>query len=225
MPRPLAGRRGKPKRMGTHVARPDLSRRTLLAAPLLLAAPVAWAQGTAAGAERFIAGVGERAVAALRQAGSDPAARARSIAAVLDESVDMGRVARFVLGRHWRPLSEAQRADYLRLFRAYALSSLGERLGRYTGRERFVVTGGHEAGEQDRLVSSEVVLPDGRPPVRVDWRVRDGDGRLAVIDVIVEGVSLIMTHRSEFDAIVGQRGFDSLLQELRTRIAASGAPV
>jgi phospholipid transport system substrate-binding protein len=197
----------------------------LTTAALLTAAPAAAQGSTVAGAERFIETLGQRAVAALGEASGDEAARARRIAAVLDETVDMEQVARFVLGRHWRGLGEPQRAEYLALFRAYALGSLGQRLGRYTGRERFVVRGGREAGEQDSLVSSEVVLADGRPPVKVDWRVRAEAGRPAVIDVVVEGVSLIMTHRSEFDAIVSQRGFDSLLRELRARIAANGAPI
>jgi phospholipid transport system substrate-binding protein len=210
--------------MELHVSRSDLSRRALLLAAALLVAPSALAQGAAvAGAERFIASLGERTVAVLGQAGSDQAARARGIAAVLDETVDIERVARYVLGRHWRGASEAQRAEYVRLFRTYVLGSLSQRLGRYSGKERFVVTGGREAGEQDSLVSTEVVFADGQPPVKVDWRVREGAGRPAVIDVVVEGVSLIMTHRSDFDAIVSQRGLDSLLEEMRARIAATPA--
>jgi phospholipid transport system substrate-binding protein len=38
------------------------------------------------------------------------------------------------------------------------------------------------------------------------------------IDVIVEGVSLIVTQRSEFSAVIERRGMDGLLAELRQRV-------
>jgi ABC-type transporter MlaC component len=55
--------------------------------------------------------------------------------------------------------------------------------------------------------------------LHVDWRIREhDDGRLIAIDVIVESVSLIVTQRSEFGAVVERRGIDGLLEELRRRI-------
>jgi ABC-type transporter MlaC component len=61
------------------------------------------------------------------------------------------------------------------------------------------------------------ILSEG-PPLAVDWRVRELDDRsLVAIDVIVEGVSLIVTQRSEFGAVIERQGLDGLLAELRRR--------
>ena len=66
------------------------------------------------------------------------------------------------------------------------------------------------------LVSTRVI--GGGPPLKVDWRVRErDDGGLVAIDVIVEGVSLIVTQRSEFAAVIERQGMDGLLAELRQR--------
>jgi len=71
-------------------------------------------------------------------------------------------------------------------------------------------------GRQDALVSTRI-LSEG-PPLAVDWRVRELDDRsLVAIDVIVEGVSLIVTQRSEFGAVIERQGLDGLLAELRRR--------
>jgi phospholipid transport system substrate-binding protein len=56
------------------------------------------------------------------------------------------------------------------------------------------------------------------PPIKVDWRVRElRDHSLVAIDVIVEGVSLVVTQRSEFGSVIERRGMDGLLSELRRR--------
>ena len=66
------------------------------------------------------------------------------------------------------------------------------------------------------LVSTRI-LSEG-PPLAVDWRVRERDDKsLVAIDVIVAGVSLIVTQRSEFGAVIERHGIDGLLAELRRR--------
>jgi phospholipid transport system substrate-binding protein len=199
---------------------PALRRRRLL--PLLAALPAlalprpgpAAALAAAPEAERFIGALGERTVAVLARPGADGAARVRELAALLDEAVDLELLARLVLGRHWRGASDAQRREYVALFRGYARDSLAARFGGYTGGERFAVTGSRAAGEGDALVGTRIMLGD-RTSVAVDWRVREVGGRPMIIDVVAEGVSLLVTNRAEFDSIVNARGMDGLLRQMR----------
>jgi phospholipid transport system substrate-binding protein len=85
----------------------------------------------------------------------------------------------------------------------------------YAGLQRFVVAGSRPSGNDDVLVGTDLHLEPGRPPYHVDWRVRQVDGRLAVVDVIAEGVSLLVTNREEFNSIVSRSGIDGLLREMR----------
>lgn len=207
-----------------------LPRRALLAAAgscLLLAGTgtVASAAPPADGdARSFIDALGQRTVGVLSRPGTDQAERTRGMTAILDEAVDVDLIARLVLGRHWRAASEAQRAEYVRLFRAYAIASLAERFSLYTGGERFSITGSRAAGDDDTLVGTTITYAGNQyPPLVVDWRVRQVGERLMIIDVVAAGVSLLVTNRSEFDSIVAQRGIDGLLADLRRRYAAGGA--
>jgi phospholipid transport system substrate-binding protein len=72
------------------------------------------------------------------------------------------------------------------------------------------------------MVHSEIEQPDGAPPIDVDWRVRETAGSDKIIDVAVEGVSMSVTQRSDFDSIVQQSGIDGLLQNMQSRIANGG---
>ena len=140
-----------------------------------------------------------------------------ALVALLDGPIDLDLVARLILGRHWRTVDDAQRQEYLTLFREYSLANLASKLHLYRG-QSFEVTGAKVVSDQDALVSSRI-LSNGEPPLQVDWRLRERDGGGPVtIDLIVEGVSLIVTLRSEFGSVIERQGFDGLLVELRQRI-------
>ena len=77
------------------------------------------------------------------------------------------------------------------------------------------MTGSRPAGEGDAVVSSEVSRGD-QSPVHVDWRVRKLGSRYAIVDVVAEGVSMLVTNRSQFESVVAQRGIAGLLDDLRS---------
>ena len=70
--------------------------------------------------------------------------------------------------------------------------------------------------DSDTVVRSEIVSP-GFPEVRVDWRVRRTGGAYRIVDVTVEGVSLAITQRDEFAAVIRSNGgqVEGLLSALR----------
>ena len=194
-------------------------RQVLMVAGLVVLAPaVAAAQGSA-GAEQFVSGLTEQAIALSRQVAANPTAHTVELTRLLDQSTDVRLVGRLVLGQQWRRLSEAQRQEYLGLFRDYVLAGLVRRLGGTKGVERVEVTGSRLVGNEDSMVSTRINLGNEGSPHNVEWRVRQGDAGYRIIDVVAEGVSLAVTTRNEFGAIVSQRGMDGLLAQLRERRA------
>jgi phospholipid transport system substrate-binding protein len=190
----------------------------LLAGGGLLAgmgAPAARAEPSADAARSMIETVGNDVLEVLRDGGLSDQQKYERLVTLLNGPIDLDRVARLILGRHWRTASEPQRTEYIELFRAFALHTLASRLDVYGG-QGFEITGAKVVGRDDALVSTRI-LSDG-PPLAVDWRVRQrDDDRMVAIDVIVEGVSLIVTQRSEFGAVIERQGMDGLLSELRRR--------
>jgi phospholipid transport system substrate-binding protein len=200
-----------------------LDRRTLLnsarlaLAALLLGGRGAQAAVSADAAQALIENVGVEVLAVLRDPALDNQQKFNRLVALLDGPIDLEIIARLILGRHWRSASEAQQVEYLELFRAFALDNLASRLHVYDGQD-FEIVGARAVNERDAVVATRVT-GGGRPPLKVDWRVRErDDGDLVAIDVIVEGVSLIVTQRSEFSAVIERRGMDGLLAELRQRV-------
>lgn len=162
---------------------------------------------------------GDRVLEILRDGSLSDEQKFDRLVDVLDGTIDIPLVARLALGQHWRTATTSQQQEYQSLFREYALDTLSSRLNQYDG-QSFAISGAQEVGQRDAVVSTSI--QGGTQPLRVDWRFREQDGGdLVAIDLVVEGISLIVSLRSEFGAVVQRSGIDGLLEELRSRVDQS----
>ena len=183
-------------------------------------APAALAQDGDANPEAFIEGLGNRAIELLADPDATEASLSAAFRDMFGESFDTNTIGRFVLGRHWNGASEEQRQEYLALFKDFVVGTYADRFSEYSG-QQFLVHGSRPAGSNDILVSTRIVDPGGRPPISVDWRTRARNGRVQIIDVVVANVSMVITYRDEFSAVIRRQGgtLDGLIQALRQRVA------
>lgn len=190
------------------------------AAALLLVRPRPGSSAAAAApAARFVDSLGQKVIAILRDERLDRQARLDRLTRIIDEATDLSLVARLVLGRYWREASELQRKEYVALFRALVLKTMAERLDSYGG-ETYEIVGTQAVDDRDTIVSTRIARPGGTP-IAVDWRIREQSSRLVLIDIVAEGVSMVVTQRSEVSEIAGRAGLDGLLEEMRRRLGRS----
>lgn len=135
---------------------------------------------------------------------------------LLIRNFDMKTIGRFALGRYWRSANKAQQSEYLELFQDMIVHVYSRRFSDYDGQALNVLSARPE-GKKDVMVASEIV-PDNGAKISVNWRVRQKkDGSLKVIDIIVEGVSMSLTQRSDFASVIQRGGgnVEVLLKHLR----------
>lgn len=150
-------------------------------------------------AEKMISGLGEQAITALKMT-TDTSERQAEFNRLLNKHFDMDTIARFALGRYWGQATPQEQKEYTELFKKMVINVYSRRFEEYSGQD-FKVVGSKPAGRDDVVVNSLIVPQGSGPRVSVDWRVRNGK----IIDVMVEGVSMSVTQRSEFASII-QRG-------------------
>jgi phospholipid transport system substrate-binding protein len=171
--------------------------------------------------EAFITDLGARAIAVLERKELGTAEREQELGRLLSAGFDMAYLGRLVLGRPYRSLGDEQRAEYQQLFRDFVLKTYSARLSNYSG-EKIDVLKAVPLGNDDIMVASEI-RRSGEPPLRIDWRVRPADGGFKIVDIVVEGVSMVVTQRGEFQSIVAKQGVDGLLTSLRVRAERASA--
>jgi phospholipid transport system substrate-binding protein len=165
--------------------------------------------------EAFVQELADDVATALRDRGRPQELRLRAVDELVGRGFALDRIARIALGRYWRAATAAEREEFSALFKASVLASYGRRFDDYADR-RVRVGAASPAGEQ---VMVESRVEGGPSPIRLDWRVAQIDGRWQVLDVMVEGVSLTVTYRNEFAAVIDQGGgrVAALIAELRDR--------
>ena len=168
----------------------------------------------------FIQSLGDQAVESLRDNLDSPfAEREAAFRKVMVRGFDIPIVGRFVLGRHWRTATKEQRREYMAVFVDFIVRVYASRFDSYGG-ELFTARSVIDDESGDKIVRAQIVRPSGGDPIGVDFRVRMRDEGYKVIDISVEGISMLHTHRVEFASVVNRKGIDGLLSDLRARVEA-----
>jgi phospholipid transport system substrate-binding protein len=143
---------------------------------------------------------------------------------VIDQEADLDLLGRLALGRHWRAATVEQQAEYEELFRRMMLRRFAGYLNAYSRNnldgsvaELIDIDGSREVAGGDVMVDT-TISPPNAPPLDVKWRLRQREGKPAVIDLIVGQVSLLITQREEFASVIEQSGIDGLLAKLRDQV-------
>ncbi len=134
-------------------------------------------------------------------------------------TVDYPTITRLVLGRNWRNLSEAQLDEFSEEFKRHLSTTYGRNLDNYTKLEIEVV-GEREEPRGDRTVKTHIKRPNAEA-VLVDYRMRNREDAWKIIDVIIEGVSMVSNFRSQFQEVISNGGADRLIELLREKNDAS----
>ena len=167
----------------------------------------------------FIKELGE---SALKQLTGDvtPQQREQRFRELFTQNFDVPAIGRFVLGRYWNTATPDERAEFLKLFEDLIVQYYSNRFSEYSG-EHFVVEDVRDLGADSATVHSKVVRPNAVDNVRVDWRIRREQDSYRIVDVLVEGVSMVVTQRAEFSSVIQSRGgkVTGLLDALRAKTA------
>jgi phospholipid transport system substrate-binding protein len=157
----------------------------------------------------------------------DDKARLRAIAnEVVIPHVDFVALSQSVLGLEWRKATPEQRKVFEREFRSLLINTYLASISRadYHGQSiKYLPMRSAPNGDRAE-VEAEVEQPNG-PLIHVQFRMyrRSGDG-WKVYDVVVEGVSLVITQRSSFSSIIRDKGLDGLIAMLEERNNSGSDP-
>lgn len=172
-------------------------------------------------ATAMIEEVGQEFLDVLGPDGQEDDQQFEKLIGLLKGTINLDTTGRLILAKNWRRASDEQREAYLDLFKPYALDTLASKIRASsieTPLESFEVVDGQPVGKKDVLVSTDLFWP-GYPPYRLDWRLRGrDDGSFQAIDVVVEGISMVVTQRSEFASVIERNGFDGLLDQMRDQV-------
>lgn len=157
----------------------------------------------------------------LRQEGEALQSNLPGLYAIVDElitpHVDVTTMSRLVLGQHWKKATEDQRTRFAAEFsnlmvRTYARSLLG--YDQYQVEFLPTVPGKREGRA---IVRTELVSSASSSRLPLSFRMRENGGAWRVVDLIVNGISLVTTYRESFRVQVSGGGLEPLIAQLKEK--------
>jgi phospholipid transport system substrate-binding protein len=168
-----------------------------------------WAQGanadlSCAKAEAFMSEIGEKVIDLLTDSSISDQERADQFRDILETKFNVKAIAKFVLGRYWKQASEEEKHRFLDLFKESTVVSYATRFKDYTS-ERFDILGSREELDGGITVFSQIVRPKAST-IPINWKIFEKNGKIQIYDVILEGISMGITQRSEYASIIQKGG-------------------
>ena len=140
--------------------------------------------------------------------------RRAAVRKIANEIFDFSEIAKRSMARHWQPLSEAQRTEFVGLFADLLERSYISKIETYGG-EKIQYTAERADGDL-ATVSTRIITKNGTE-VPVDYRMIKRADRWLVYDVSIEGVSLVSNYRTQFNKIIQTTSYNELVSKLRNK--------
>ncbi len=132
-------------------------------------------------------------------------------------AIDLNLISQFVLSKTWKSATDDQKQRYISAFKTYFINSYANKLDQYSG-EKIVINGSDEAGKYV-IVDSDIIR-EGTDTLKINlkWRLLSNNDDIKIIDLNIEGISLVIAQREEFQSFLSNN--DSDLDALIAKIVS-----
>ena len=122
-------------------------------------------------------------------------------------AIDLNLISQFVLSKTWKSATDDQKERYISAFKKYFINSYANKLDQYSG-ERIIVTGSKEAGKY--IIVDSNIIREGTDTLKINlkWRLLNTNGDIKIIDLNIEGISLVIAQREEFQSFLTNNNSD-----------------
>jgi phospholipid transport system substrate-binding protein len=173
----------------------------------------------------FVTRLGEKTIAKLTDASLSPAVREDQFRDLLREGFAVKTIGQFVLGKYRRTTSQETIDAFVRVFEEYVVSLYAKQFKHYSGQKFLVEKVADTSRKGDSMVMTKIFPRGNSQPLRVNFQVRNFGDTFKILDVRVEGVSMVLAQRDEFTSYISTNGgkVEALIDALRKRMAISAA--
>jgi phospholipid transport system substrate-binding protein len=163
-----------------------------------------------------------QALDVLRDTSSPLAQRQDKLRQIVAQSFDFKEMAKSALGYHWKELTPAQQQEFTSAFVAFIEDSYLSKINDYRGQQVNFLKVTND-GPQYAQVNTDIVQPNGKDAIHVNYRLLKEDGTWKIYDVTVDAISIIANYRNQFNRVMNSKGYNTLIADLKAKQAALAA--
>jgi len=178
----------------------------ILAILLLTLTPLtAW--GVNLSEEEFVAKFANEATAILGSEQISKNEKNNKFTNLVMSAIDLNLISQFVLSKTWKSATDDQKERYISAFKKYFINSYANKLDQYSG-EKIIVNGSEEAGKY--VIVDTNIVREGTDTLKINlkWRLLNKNDDIKIIDLNIEGISLVIAQREEFQSFLANNDGD-----------------
>ena len=160
----------------------------------------------------------DEVLAILRDPKKEDTTRRPELEAIARDRFDFDTMSRLVLAANWKKLTPAQQTEFVDEFTRFLANDYGARIERYE-QEQVEITGERPEARGDFTIKTKIVGGKNNGAL-VDYRMRQKGGSWKIIDVVIEGISLVANYRDQFREVASQGGPAVVIEKLKEKNAA-----
>lgn len=162
-----------------------------------------------------------QALDVLRDKNTPLAQRQDKLRQIVAATFDFTEMAKSALGYHWKDITPAQQQEFTTAFVAFIEDSYLSKINDYSGQQVNFLKASNE-GAQYAQVNTDIVQPKG-DAIHVNYRLLQENGTWRIYDVTVDAISIIANYRNQFNRVMNNKGYDTLIKDLKSKQAALAA--
>jgi phospholipid transport system substrate-binding protein len=157
--------------------------------------------------EDFVKTFSDNAISILSNTVISEQEKSEEFTSIVMNSIDLNLISKFVLSKTWKNATDDQKKRYLKAFKTYFINSYANKLNQYSG-EKVKITGSEVKGKY--TIVDSIIVREGTDTLQINlkWRILNRDGDIKIIDLNIEGISLIIAQREEFQSFLANNDSD-----------------
>jgi|TARA_A100001037_G_C15137899_1_gene632079 phospholipid transport system substrate-binding protein len=170
----------------------------------------------------FVKALGDRAIELLTSGQISEEEQAKRFRTLLREGFAVNKIGQFVLGKYRRKATSEELHEFLQLYEDYIVSLYSSAFRNYSGQTFAVSRVVQTKNRHDTMVVTHINPETDPNPTKVIFQVRNWENVYKVLDIKIQGVSMILTQRDEFTGLISNNGgnVSALIDALRKKTKA-----
>ena len=129
---------------------------------------------------------------------------------------DYTAMTRSAMGLHWKDINDQQKQDVTQVFTAFLRDSYISRIQDFSV-QQVNYLGESDLGDGRVEVKTTIQQPNASQPVQLNYLLRKENGKWLIYDVTVDNISIAANYRNQFNRVINNQGFDTLLADLKSK--------
>jgi phospholipid transport system substrate-binding protein len=163
-----------------------------------------------------------QALSVLRDHSIPLAQRQAKLRDIVSSTFDFREMSRSAMGYHWRTLAPGQRKEFSQVFTTFIEDSYLAKINDYSDQHVEFLSWRNNGGPEYAQVRTNIVQA-GKDPIQFNFLLLNRTRGWKIYDVTVDAISIIANYRNQFNRVMNNKGYATLIGDLKSKQASLAA--